>query len=208
MCIRDRGTAVLPLLLKIQQGGERMSWEYSENILVQNSAGNLLQNELDWDVQFAYNAEVLGEDGTFGRKSYKEIVLTRYLRRALLDNNDWSSDEHCDTAVKTLIAHTSTNTLMQTNREKYGMLREGIPIKVKKPNGDEEHRLVRVFNFSDPEKNHFLAVKEMKIHGDLYRRRTDIVGLSLIHISEPTRPLYISYAVFCLKKKKNTHRLI
>ena len=26
-------------------------------------------------------------------------------------------------------------------------------------------------------------------------------GLSLIHISEPTRPLYISYAVFCLKKK-------
>ena len=24
--------------------------------------------------------------------------------------------------------------------------------------------------------------------------------LSLIHISEPTRPLYISYAVFCLKK--------
>ena len=26
-------------------------------------------------------------------------------------------------------------------------------------------------------------------------------SLSLIHISEPTRPLYISYAVFCLKKK-------
>ena len=29
-----------------------------------------------------------------------------------------------------------------------------------------------------------------------------IEDLSLIHISEPTRPLYISYAVFCLKKKK------
>ena len=27
--------------------------------------------------------------------------------------------------------------------------------------------------------------------------------LSLIHISEPTRPRLISYAVFCLKKKKN-----
>ena len=27
-------------------------------------------------------------------------------------------------------------------------------------------------------------------------------GLSLIHISEPTRPEPISYAVFCLKKKK------
>eukprot|EP00831_Metopus_contortus_P012685 TRINITY_DN15106_c0_g1_i3.p1 TRINITY_DN15106_c0_g1~~TRINITY_DN15106_c0_g1_i3.p1 ORF type:complete len:152 (+),score=6.09 TRINITY_DN15106_c0_g1_i3:124-579(+) len=37
--------------------------------------------------------------------------------------------------------------------------------------------------------------------------------LSLIHISEPTRPLYISYAVFCLKKKKKkqptyTHTLV
>ena len=29
-----------------------------------------------------------------------------------------------------------------------------------------------------------------------------IRGLSLIHISEPTRPRLISYAVFCLKKKK------
>ena len=32
--------------------------------------------------------------------------------------------------------------------------------------------------------------------------RQQVAGehLSLIHISEPTRPLYISYAVFCLKK--------
>eukprot|EP00658_Telonema_sp_P-2_P034555 TRINITY_DN25219_c0_g1_i6.p2 TRINITY_DN25219_c0_g1~~TRINITY_DN25219_c0_g1_i6.p2 ORF type:complete len:105 (+),score=30.77 TRINITY_DN25219_c0_g1_i6:576-890(+) len=29
-----------------------------------------------------------------------------------------------------------------------------------------------------------------------------VVSLSLIHISEPTRLLSISYAVFCLKKKK------
>ena len=35
----------------------------------------------------------------------------------------------------------------------------------------------------------------------LYFTATAIVRqLSLIHISEPTRPLYISYAVFCLKK--------
>ena len=33
------------------------------------------------------------------------------------------------------------------------------------------------------------------------RARLEQQMLSLIHISEPTRPLYISYAVFCLKKK-------
>src|SRR5665648_1233352 len=34
------------------------------------------------------------------------------------------------------------------------------------------------------------------------------VYLSLIHISEPTRLGMISYAVFCLKKKKNKRRMI
>ena len=32
--------------------------------------------------------------------------------------------------------------------------------------------------------------------------------LSLIHISEPTRLGMISYAVFCLKKKKNLKQII
>ena len=34
------------------------------------------------------------------------------------------------------------------------------------------------------------------------------VALSLIHISEPTRLLSISYAVFCLKKKNNNTKSI
>src|SRR5680860_1765888 len=37
--------------------------------------------------------------------------------------------------------------------------------------------------------------------GFAYREET----LSLIHISEPTRRTPISYAVFCLKKKKKPH---
>src|SRR5674536_396836 len=35
----------------------------------------------------------------------------------------------------------------------------------------------------------------------------DILLLSLIHISEPTRLLSISYAVFCLKKKKKKNHI-
>ncbi len=34
------------------------------------------------------------------------------------------------------------------------------------------------------------------------QKDTRVVRLSLIHISEPTRLALISYAVFCLKKKK------
>ena len=118
----------------------------------------------------------MGENGTLGRKSYKEIVLTRYLRRALFDNNDWMTDEYADSAVKTLCAYTASATLMQINEEKYSMLRDGIPVQVKKPDGMFESRNAAVYNFAEPDKNHFLAVQEMKIHGELYRRRTDIVG--------------------------------
>ena len=41
---------------------------------------------------------------------------------------------------------------------------------------------------------------------DVDRTLYDI--LSLIHISEPTRQAEISYAVFCLKKKKKTKQKI
>ena len=41
-----------------------MSYDYSENILVQESAGNLLRDELGGDVKFAYNTEVLGDNGS------------------------------------------------------------------------------------------------------------------------------------------------
>ncbi|MDQ0496952.1 type I restriction endonuclease subunit R [Paenibacillus brasilensis] len=153
-----------------------MSWEYSENILVQNSAGNLLHDALDWNVVFAYNKEVLGENGTLGRKTYKEIVLLRYLKQALFDNNDWLTEELCEEAVKNLLTYSSSNLLIQINQQKYTMLKDGIPVRFKKPNGQFEDRRVIVFNFSKPEENHFLAVKEMKIHGSLHRRRTDIVG--------------------------------
>ena len=37
--------------------------------------------------------------------------------------------------------------------------------------------------------------------GDSFTLQFDVIVLSLIHISEPTRRTPISYAVFCLKKK-------
>lgn len=56
-----------------------MSHDYSENIFIQENAGKLLQKELGWDVVLAYNTEQLGENGTLGRKSYKEI--RQHIRR-------------------------------------------------------------------------------------------------------------------------------
>ena len=153
-----------------------MTCDYSENILVQESAGNLLRDELGWDVQFAHNTEVLGEDGTFGRKSYKEILLVRYFRAALKRLNPWMSEAQMSEAQSAMEKRLSTSSLLQVNEEKYFLIRDGIPVTVKRPNGQTETRKAAVIDFQHPENNAFLAIKELKIHGDLYRRRTDIVG--------------------------------
>ncbi|MBR6111082.1 MAG: type I restriction endonuclease subunit R [Paludibacteraceae bacterium] len=153
-----------------------MSWDYSENILVQESAGNLLQKELQWDVKFAYNKEVLGENGTFGRKSYREILLTRYVKEALKRLNSWITPMQIDEALSVLERRLSTSELMQINEEKYSLIRDGIDVSVKNAKGEITTKKALLIDFNNPENNYFLAIKELKIHGELYRRRTDIVG--------------------------------
>ena len=115
-----------------------MSYDYSENKLVQDSAGNLLQNELGWEVVFAYNQETLGENGTLGRKSYHEIILWRYFKKALRILNPWISDIQIKEACQTLFSYLSMDSLLQTNEKKYFLIRDGIPVKVKKQNGKTE----------------------------------------------------------------------
>ena len=153
-----------------------MSYDYSENILVQESTGNLLRDELGWGVQFAHSSETLGKNGTFGRKSYKEILLTRFLVEALKKFNPWINDAQITEAIKILENRLSTSSLLQVNEEKYHLIRDGIPVTIKKPNGETQVKKAMVIDFLNPENNYFLAIKELKIHGELHRRRTDIVG--------------------------------
>ena len=53
-----------------------MSYVYSENIHVQESAGNLLQ-ELGWRVVFVFNEKILGDNGSLDRNFYCEVLLLR-----------------------------------------------------------------------------------------------------------------------------------
>ena len=93
--------------------------------------------------------------------------------------NPWINDSQISEAQQILEQRLSTSSVLQINEEKYFLLRDGIPVTAKRSNGKTEIKKAMVFDFSEPDnqnKNYFLAIKEMKIHGDLYRRRTDIVG--------------------------------
>ena len=42
--------------------------------------------------------------------------------------------------------------------------------------GVTQKRKFKVFDFQDYEKNHFLAVRQLEVVGEMYNRRPDVVG--------------------------------
>ena len=126
-----------------------MSYDYSENILVQESAGNLLHDELGWDVIYAYNTEVLGKDGTLGRESYKDILLTRSFRSALKRLNPWINQSQILEAQSIFETYLSTSSLLQINEEKYKLIKDGIDVTVRKLDGQTEKRKVTLIDFKN-----------------------------------------------------------
>jgi type I restriction enzyme R subunit len=153
-----------------------MTYEYSEDRLVQQTVANYFHDKLEWESVFAYNEETLGVDGTLGRVSEREIVLVRYLSQALEQLNSGLPSEAYESAIKQIIETSATKSLVQINREKYDLYKNGIPVSFRNEKGALEEKRLRVFDFENPEKNHFLAVRELWIQGPLYRRRPDILG--------------------------------
>ena len=153
-----------------------MSKDYSEDQLIQKSAADLLENELGWTSVMAWDAEVLGETGTLGRKSYHEVLLTRHFCKALKSLNPWMTDKQLAEAVERMTERMSSQSLMQINEQKYQYIKDGIPVTRTKPNGETEEVKAKVIDFASPQKNEFLCVRELWVYGALYRRRADIVG--------------------------------
>ena len=78
-----------------------MAKDYSEDLLIQKSAAELLEKELGWKSVYAFDNEVLGEQGTLGRKNQSEVVLTRHLRMSSKRLNPWMMDKQMTEAVVT-----------------------------------------------------------------------------------------------------------
>ena len=153
-----------------------MSKDYSEDQLIQKSAADLLEKELGWTSVMAWDAEVLGEAGTLGRKSYHEVLLVRHFCKALKALNPWMTEKQLAEAVERMTERMSSQTLMQINEQKYQYIKDGIPVTRTKPNGETEEVKAKVIDFASPQKNEFLCVRELWVYGALYRRRADIVG--------------------------------
>ncbi len=150
--------------------------DYSEDRLVQQTVASFFRDIMGWDSVYAYNDETLGKAGTLGRTVEREIVLTRYLRRALEELNPGLPSEAYESAMQSVLESSVAKSSLQMNKEKYDLFKNGVPVTIKKPNGAVEKKKLRIFDFSEATKNHFLVVRELWVQGPLYRRRPDIIG--------------------------------
>lgn len=150
--------------------------DYTEDKLVQQTTADYLRDVLGWERVYAYNTETFGAEGTLGRKDDREVVLTRYLQEALVMLNPGLPDEAYRNAVSQLTEYSHAQSMLQINEEKHDLLRNGVSVAFRDNRGEHRRETLRVFDFANPENNHFLVVRELWVRGDLYRRRADIVG--------------------------------
>ena len=172
---------------------------YSEEAAVQIPAGELLRDKLGWDLFYCYDEEVLGPTGTLGRNSYDEVLLERDLMSALIELNEYLSEDECEQALATLKEVFVGDTLLATNEAKYKMLRDGIPVQRRLPDGSIHTDRARVFDFEFPKNNHFIAAEELWVKGPMHRRRCDLVGfvngvpLLFVEFKRHDKDVYLAY---------------
>lgn len=148
---------------------------YTEDTLVQQPTVACLEQQLGWESVYAYD-EDFGPDSLLGRTSDREVVLTRTLREKLMELNPGLPDEAYTDAVKQLTVTAASQDIVTANREKYLLMRDGVPVTFRNDKGERARERLRVFDFDEPEHNHFLCVRELWIQGSLYRRRADMIG--------------------------------
>ncbi len=155
-----------------------MSWEYSEDNLIEQTAMELFHERLGWDTAIAYNKETFGEGSTLGRLNKKEVILSPLFMEHLKKFNPNLPEQAYKNAFEKLSDVSITKSLGEINFEKYQFLRDGIPVDFINEKGEQvKNKKLKVFDFETPTNNNFLAVRQLWVKGKSNRdRRPDIIG--------------------------------
>lgn len=148
---------------------------YSEEQLVELPAIGLF-GTLGWQTLSALE-ETFGPDGTLGRETKNEVVLTPRLTAALAKLNPGLPSDILKNAVDELVRDRSAMTLEAANREVYELLKDGVLVSMPDAEqGGQKTERVRVIDWQTPENNDFLLVSQFSVLGPLYTCRPDLVG--------------------------------
>lgn len=119
---------------------------------------------------------IFGEDGLLGRDNKSELILSRYPLQSLEKLNPRLPATAYEQAIEQIQQHIAGLTLGRMNKEKYELLKNGVPVSFTNDKGELVKQKLKVFDYTDYTANNFLAVRQLEVVGELYNRRPDVVG--------------------------------
>jgi len=151
-------------------------WNYSENALIEQPAIALFEG-LGWEFANCFREFEQVGGSPLGRETKAEVVLVSRLRPALERLNPDYPAEAFEQAIEELTRDRSVMSLAQANREIYRLIKGGVKVKIRDPDGaGETVETVRVIDWSQPENNDFFLASQFWVTGEMYTRRADLVG--------------------------------
>lgn len=169
-----------------------------EYLYVEKPSVELL-SELGWTPVDAFQ-EVLGPEGSLGRDSQRDVVLTHRMRFAMRElNAEHVPDTAINEAIEALTRNRSAMDRVRANREVHDLLRGGYLAEWTDDQGTKQVESLRFLDFKDPSSNDLLAVRQLWVKGDLHSRRLDLVlfvnGIPLVvmEFKEPNEPVKTAY---------------
>jgi type I restriction enzyme R subunit len=169
----------------------------SEKAVVEVPAIELLQS-LGWQHGDLMHEEP-GPGCPTSRLSRREVVLPARLRAALRKLNPGLPDDALQQAELALTEDRSAMLPVAANREVYRLLRDGVPVQIRQPDGSARPERVRVIDWTDPYANDFFVASQAWIESPLYTRRPDAIGfvngipLLLCEWKAPTEAVQSAY---------------
>lgn len=119
----------------------------TEDTLVQQTTADYLRDALGWRTVFAYNEETFGPEGTLGRRSDREVVLTRALGEKLMALNPGLPEAAYQDALRQIVGPGVGLSALALNREKYALLKDGVSVVFRNAQGESVKQRLRVFDF-------------------------------------------------------------
>ncbi len=131
-------------------------------------------------------SEVFGDEGTLGRKTPEEVVLSHHLKASLAKLNPDLPNEAIDNALYAMCEGKAAVGMVRANQDFYKLMKDGVLASYKDNNGIEQQTTVKVIDWNTQENNDFLIVRQFKVAGEMYNCRADLVifinGLPLVLI--------------------------
>lgn len=126
----------------------------------------------------AHGPEIAPDAGGSERASYADVLLIDRLRNTLFTLNPDIPAECLEEVIKRL-QRPELSTLIENNRAFHSLLRDGVDVEYRLPDGSSKGDKVWLFDFNDPDRNDWLAVNQFtvveKIGANQHDRRPDVV---------------------------------